>query len=88
MRSRHPVEGALNLSAVRRVAALRLRVPCTAQRRDLTRLVLNQTCACEETSVTEAHLLADREAKPLLVWRDLNKVFTLNVELSGERDLS
>ena len=83
----NPVDGSLDLSAVKAGSALCLRIVGTVDHRDLTIFILLKAGACNEISAHEADLIP-REQAEIFFRRLLHKVLTLNIKLSGERNLA
>ena len=80
------MNGAFDLTAVRRIAATALGVISAADLGNAPRGVANDVCAGNEISITESHLPAGREPKELLR-RIFQKVILFYVELPAKRQL-
>ena len=85
---RHPVEGRLDLAAVRSVAAPRGRVVAAAELDDLARgRVLDDLLALDKVGVAEADLPARGQPEELL-GRVLHEILALDVQVAREGDLA
>src|SRR6185312_12249373 len=85
VRCRYPVDRALHLAAVGRVAAARRRVVGAAQLHYLARGVLHCLAAGNEIGEAQPHLAAGREPIELL-GRVLHEIVALDIELAAKSD--
>ena len=86
MLGRHPMDGALHLTAIGRIATSRCGVVATVEQHHLSVGILLYALAPDEIAVTKPYLCAGRQAVELLGGH-LHKILPLYVEFSAEGDL-
>ena len=75
------------LSAGKAGTTLCLRIVCAVDLCHISVLVLLKACACHEICAHETYFVA-REKTEVLLRRILHEVLTLDIEFSGERNLT